>query len=124
MPKEFSRTRRVADQVQRELAELIQMEMRDPRLGMVTITGVEVTHEFERARIYFTVLGTQHDAETTSGILNQASGWLRHELAKRLKLRTTPELVFEYDTSMEEGNRLSALIDSVNPDHDTDSESS
>lgn len=118
MAKEFSRTRRVADQIQRNLAELIQMELGDPRVGMVTVTGVEVTHEFERARVYFTVLDenladkeqAKKSIETTTKALNNASGYLRTALARRLKLRTTPELVFIYDSSMEYGNRLSDLI--------------
>ena len=117
MAKEFGRARRVADQIQRYMAELIQMELGDPRLGMITVTGVEVTHEFERARVYFTVLGKSlnDDAhgEETAKLLNKAAGYLRSALAKRLKLRTTPELVFVYDTSMADGNRLSDLIDSA-----------
>lgn len=122
MAKEFSRTRRVADQIQRNMAELIQMELDDPRVGMVTVTGVEVTHEFERARVYFTVLGhnlsDEADAkkaiETTTAVLNKAAGYLRSALARRLKLRTTPQLVFIYDSSMEHGNRLTDLIKQSN----------
>jgi ribosome-binding factor A len=114
MAKEFSRTRRVADQIQRNLAELIQMELGDPRVGMVTVTGVEVTHEFERARIYFTVLGKtladKEQIDISTEVLNKAAGYLRSALAKRLKLRTTPQLIFVYDSSMEKGNRLSDLI--------------
>lgn len=117
MGKEFSRTRRVADQIQRHLAELIQKELGDPRIGMVTITAVEVTHEFEHARIYFTVLGKklddQEQVKKTTEVLGHAAGFLRKELARRLKLRTTPELVFVYDTSLEQGNRLTDLIDSA-----------
>lgn len=117
MAKEFSRTRRVADQIQRHMAELIQMELGDPRVGMVTVTAVEVTHEFERARVYFTVLGKdlndQSKVDETTEALNHAAGFLRRALAKRLKLRSTPELVFVYDASLEHGNKLSDLIDSV-----------
>lgn len=127
MAKEFSRTRRVADQIQRHMAELIQMELGDPRVGMVTITGVDVTHEFERARVYFTVLGNSlgekahpdkpavenEQARITADVLNKAAGYLRTALARRLKLRTTPQLVFIYDSSMEHGNRLTDLINSA-----------
>lgn len=127
MAKEYSRTRRVADQIQRHMAELIQMELGDPRVGMVTITGVDVTHEFERARVYFTVLGNSlgekvdpdkpavknEQAEITAKVLNKAAGYLRSALARRLKLRTTPQLIFIYDSSMEQGNRLSDLIKSA-----------
>jgi ribosome-binding factor A len=117
MAKEFSRTRRVADQIQRHMAELIQMELDDPRIGMVTVTAVDVSHEFEHARIYFTVMGKNLEeeslAEETTEVLNHAAGFLRRELARRLKLRTTPDLVFIYDTSLEQGNRMSNLIESV-----------
>jgi ribosome-binding factor A len=75
---------------------------------------VEVTHEFERARIYFTVLGKtladKEQIDITTEVLNKAAGYLRSALAKRLKLRTTPQLLFVYDSSMEKGNRLSDLI--------------
>ncbi|NOX93327.1 MAG: 30S ribosome-binding factor RbfA [Gammaproteobacteria bacterium] len=118
MAKEFSRTRRVADQIQRHMAELIQMELGDPRVGMVTVTGVDVTHEFERARVYFTVLDenladkeqAKRSVESSTLALNKAAGYLRTALARRLKLRTTPQLVFVYDSSMEYGNRLTDLI--------------
>ncbi|HHI92192.1 MAG TPA: 30S ribosome-binding factor RbfA [Gammaproteobacteria bacterium] len=118
MAKEFSRTRRVADQIQRHMAELIQMELGDPRVGMVTVTGVDVTHEFERARVYFTVLDenladkeqAKKSIESSTLALNKAAGYLRTALARRLKLRTTPQLVFIYDSSMEYGNRLTDLI--------------
>jgi len=109
--RDNSRGRRIADQIQRLLAELIQTEVRDPRLGMVTITAVEVTHELEHAKVFFTVLGDAAQAEETGHILNHAAGFLRSALARRLKLRTTPQLHFVYDTSIEHGNRLSALID-------------
>ena len=116
MAKEFSRTRRVADQIQRSMAELIQMELGDPRLGMVTVTAVEVTKEFESARVFFTVLGKElgdnSQIEETTATLNHAAGFLRSALAKRLKLRTTPKLIFVYDSSMERGNQLTDLINS------------
>ena len=137
MAKEYSRTRRVADQIQRHMAELIQMELGDPRVGMVTITGVDVTHEFERARIHFTVLGDSlgekahpdkpaienEQAKVTAQVLNKAAGYLRTALARRLKLRTTPQLIFIYDTSMEHGNRLTDLINSASASSSNEPES-
>jgi len=110
MAKEYSRGQRVGDEIQRQLAELIQTEIRDPRVGMVTITAVEVSHEFEHAKVYFTVLGDETEAEATAKVLNKAAGFLRSALARRLKLRTTPALHFHRDLSMERGNRLTALI--------------
>jgi ribosome-binding factor A len=113
MAKEFSRTRRVADEIQRDLAELIQKELGDPRIGMVTVTGVEVTHEFEHAKVYFSVLGDRAQAELSAKVLNKAAGFLRRELARRLKIRIIPQLHFIYDETIEKGNRLSALIDAA-----------
>lgn len=110
MAKEYSRGRRVGDEIQRQLAELIQSEIRDPRVGMVTITAVDVSHEFEHAKVHFTVLGDEAEAEVTAQVLNKAAGFLRSQLARRLKLRATPALHFQRDLSMERGNRLTALI--------------
>lgn len=113
MAKEYSRTRRVADEIQRNMAELIQMELGDPRIGMVTVTGVEVSHEFEHAKVYFSVLGDHAQVEITTKALNHAAGFLRRALAKRLKIRVVPQLHFVYDETIEKGNRLSALIDAA-----------
>jgi ribosome-binding factor A len=113
MPLEYSRGQRVADQIQRQLAQLIQQEVRDPRIGMVTLTAVEINRELDHAHIYVTVLGDQNDIDLALTGLKQASGYLRSKLASRLKLRTTPQLRFVFDKSLQEGNRLTALIDST-----------
>jgi len=109
--KEFSRTRRVGEQMQRELSELIQRELKDPRVGMITITGVEVSRDMSHAKVYVTVLGGEHSLEETLATLKHAAGFLRHELGHRMKLRIIPELHFFYDASIERGAHLSALID-------------
>lgn len=111
MPKDFSRTQRVAEQIQRELAELIQQEVKDPRIGMVTITDVEVTHDYAHAKIFFTLLGSAGQAPQAQVALQHAAGFLRSQLAHRMKLRVTPQLHFVYDTSVERGVHLSHLID-------------
>lgn len=112
MKKEFSRTERVGDQLQRELAQLINQELKDPRLGMVTVTAVEVTREFEHAKVFVTVMGAaEQDIKRNLSILNKAGGFLRRELGRRIRIRTIPELHFHYDESIERGMQLSALID-------------
>lgn len=111
MPKDFSRTRRVGEQMQRELAQLIQQEVNDPRIGMLTVTAVEVSRDFSHAKIFITSLTNEDDMQQTLEVLGRASGFLRHELGKRMKLRTIPELHFTHDKSVERGNRLSSLID-------------
>ncbi|MBL6746960.1 MAG: 30S ribosome-binding factor RbfA [Pseudomonadales bacterium] len=125
-----ARAQRIADQIQREIAVLIQLEMSDPRVGMVSVTGVDVSNDLAHAKIYITVLNSlagdeQINADTLSepGVLDQleieenlkalkkASGFLRTLLAKRLRLRVVPKLQFYYDSSIEQGQRLSDLID-------------
>ena len=106
-----ARLRRVAEQIQRDLSELIRLEVKDPRVGFVTLTGVDVTSDLTHAKIWFTTLGTQADHEQTSEGLNRASGFLRSALAHRIKTRTMPELHFLFDASVERGMHLSQLID-------------
>lgn len=112
MPKDYPRSRRIAEQIQRELSQVIRMELKDPRVtGMITITDVEVTRDQSHAKVFFTIFGDAvRIAETTQG-LQRAAGFLRSELAHRLLLRTVPQLEFEYDASVERGVRLSQLID-------------
>ncbi len=105
----FARTDRVAQQIQRELAELVRLEINDPRVRLVTITGVEVASDYSHAKIFFTRLDGKHD-EAQQG-LERAGGFLRSQLAHRLKLRVMPQLHFVYDASVERGSRLSQLID-------------
>lgn len=111
MPREFDRTRRINEQMQRELAQLIQQEIKDPRIGMVTVSAVEVTRDLSLARVFVSVLGENESPETVLAILDGASGFLRHELGRRMSLRSIPNLRFQFDKSISEGNRLSSLID-------------
>jgi ribosome-binding factor A len=112
LPKDYPRTRRIAEQIQRELAELIRLELKDPRVtGFVTVTGVEVSKDQSHAKVFFTLLdGEEKAAETTEG-LKRAAGFLRTQLAGRMQLRTVPQLDFKYDASVERGVRLTRLID-------------
>lgn len=113
MAKEYSRTQRIGDQMQRELATLIQREVRDPRLGMITVTGVDVARDLAHAKVFFTVMG-QEDPERIAlnlEILQDAAGYLRLLIGRAIKLRTVPQLHFHYDESVSRGARLSALIE-------------
>ncbi|MGB0691403.1 MAG: 30S ribosome-binding factor RbfA [Pseudomonadales bacterium] len=112
MPREFSRGRKVADLIQRELAILIQREVKDPRIGMVTVNEASVSRDLAFADIYFTVLPAENTGEVEE-ILNQAGGFLRSELAKILNTRTTPRLRFHYDATIENGARLSQAIEAA-----------
>ena len=113
MPKDFPRARRVADQMQRELPELIRQEVKDPRVGMLTITEVEVNRDMEFAKVYFTTLGGEPEHAACLQGLQRASGFLRTQLSHRMQLRVVPKLTFVYDRSVERGIELSQLIDSA-----------
>ncbi len=106
-----ARLARIADQIQRELSELIREELRDPRVRMVTVTGVEITRDQSHAKVWFTTLGSPEEAKACDEGLARAAGFLRAGLAHRLSTRTVPELHFAYDESIERGVRLSRLID-------------
>ncbi|MCP5191241.1 MAG: 30S ribosome-binding factor RbfA [Pseudomonadales bacterium] len=112
MAKEYSRIQRVADYLQRELAALIQHEVRDPRVGMVSITGVTVSRDLGHARIYVTVLGcdTAEDAGDSLEALNKAAGFLRSQLSRDSSMRSVPQLRFYFDSSVGQGRHLEDLI--------------
>jgi len=105
------RLRRVADQIQRELSALLHTELKDPRVGMITLTDVEVSPDLAHAKVFFTTLGDAEALARTEAGLKRAAGFLRSELGRRLKLRVTPEVRFVHDPSVERGARLSRLID-------------
>ena len=111
-----TRLARIADQIQREIAELVRTEVRDPRVGLVTFTGVELSRDQSHAKVFFTVLGAGGAIAEAQQGLERAAGFLRSQLAHRLTIRKVPELHFAYDESVERGVRLSKLIDeAVNP---------
>ena len=122
--KSFSRRDRVSEQIRRELAELIRTELKDPRVGMVSITGVDVSADYAHAKVYFSSMsGREHLDAVLMGLQN-ASGFLRRELGRRITIHTTPQLHFVFDESLERGADLSKLIQeavSISKASDTDS---
>ena len=113
MAREFKRGQRVADFLRKELSQLIQMELRDPRLGMVSITEVEISRDLSHAKIYVTSLGCDDKDSATEPlkVLNGAAGFLRSQIARSSTMRTTPQLHFFFDESVFRGQQLSSLID-------------
>ena len=113
MAKEFSRTHRVSDFLKKELATQIQLEIRDPRVGMCSVTDVEVSRDLSYARVYITLLGRETEDEAKEGVdaLNKAAGFLRSKIAKNNNARTTPKLRFYFDSSVVRGQHLSGLIE-------------
>lgn len=113
MSNDFKRTDRIAEMIQRKLSQIIQQEIKDPRMPtFVTICAVKVTADLSHAKVYFTALNS--DIKQTEQILNAAASYLRSALARSISLRTVPQLHFVYDESLEYGRRLSKLIDDVN----------
>ncbi len=116
MPKEFSRIDRIADQIQRELAQMIQREIKDPRLGMVTINAVKVSRDMGYADIYVSLLTTEELTEESESVqasldvLRKAAGFLRGQLGRAMKLRMVPHLRFHFDTLLGKSRRMDALI--------------
>jgi len=108
MAKDFSRSHRVAEQMQRELADLLMLELKDPRVSMVTITGVEVTGDMAHAKIFYSAAKASDSLQQG---LEKSSGFLRTQLGKRMLLRTVPQLHFVYDASIDNGMKMSKLID-------------
>jgi ribosome-binding factor A len=107
------RQRRVADQIQRELSEILRTELKDPRVGMITLTGVEVSPDLAHAKVFFTSLAEAERREEALLGLARASGFLRTMLGARLKTYNVPELRFFYDASVESGIRLTHLIEAA-----------
>ena len=109
MPKGYARTDRIAEQIQREVAQLLRLDVKDPRVRMITLTGVEVTKDYSHAKVFYTTVDGVSDAVQQG--LEHASGYLRSQLAHSMKLRIMPQLHFVYDPSIEHGAHLSQLID-------------
>ena len=124
MPRDFPRTRRVGEQLQRELAVLIRDQLSDPRLGMVSISAVEVSRDLSHAKVFVSTLGTRQEADDSLHVLQGAAGYLRRMLGQRVQMRNIPQLSFRLDQSMAEGARISALIDAAVSDVSQDTDNS
>jgi len=108
------RVGRVGEQIKKELSQMLQTEIKDPRIGFVTITGVEVTNDLSIAKVYLSVMGDEQEKEETLQALAKATGFIRSELGRRIRLRKTPELIFQIDRSIEYGSRIEELIAKLN----------
>jgi ribosome-binding factor A len=106
----FSRRDRIAEQIRRELAEVIRTELRDPRVGMISLTDVQVSPDYAHAKIFFSSLAGSDTLESVQEGLEKAAGFLRSELGKRISIHMTPQLHFVFDESLERGAQLSKLI--------------
>ena len=107
------RANRVAEQMKKELGGIIGQKLKDPRIGFVTVTDVEVTGDLQQATIFISVLGSESEKEDTLKGLNKAKGFIRTEIGQRIRLRITPEINFEFDESVAYGNRIDSLLRQV-----------
>jgi len=121
---EFQRSHRVAEQIHKEISALLIKGLKDPRIGFVTITAVEVTSDMGLARIFFSAFGSDAEVKNTEKGLKSSVPYLRRELGKRLRLRFVPELLFQFDHSLAYGNHIDALLRQVSTEHTDDQDDS
>jgi ribosome-binding factor A len=114
LAKSALRAGRLRDYLLREVSELIRSKIRDPRVGQITVTDVDVSLDGSFARVYFTRLGEDHDKELLEKILNNAQGFVRSQIAKNLNMRVMPNIAFKYDDTLEQGDRISRLLSAAN----------
>lgn len=113
---EFSRANRVAESIHKEVSSLLLKGLKDPRIGFVTITAVDVTPDLHLARIYFSVMGDEEARKNTQKGLSSSIPYIRRELGRRLRMRYVPDILFQYDSSLEYGNRIESLIREIHSD--------
>ncbi|HHT72504.1 MAG TPA: 30S ribosome-binding factor RbfA [Firmicutes bacterium] len=105
---------RITEDIKRAVSDIISRQVKDPRLGMVSITDVDLSRDFSVAKIFFSVLGDEQAIQDSLAGLNNAKGFIRTELARRVRMRHTPEIVFVYDESLERGARINAILRELN----------
>lgn len=110
------RSNRVAEQMKKEITDIIARKIKDPAVGFITVTEVAVTGDLQQATVYITSLGTDRERNETLKALDKASGFIRSEIGSRIRLRRTPELAFEFDTAIEYGNKIDALLRGLHED--------
>lgn len=116
------RSKQVGEQMKKELSEIISRKIKDPRVGFVTVTDVEVTGDLQQATVYISVLGDEQKKEETLIGLSKAKGFIRSEIGKRIRLRKTPEIFFEFDESIDYGNRIETLLNQIQREENKDNE--
>ncbi|MFA1820632.1 30S ribosome-binding factor RbfA [Virgibacillus oceani] len=108
------RANRVAEQMKKELGEILTSKIKDPRVGFVTVTDVEVTGDLQQATVFISVLGDEKEKQDSLLGLSKAKGFIRSEIGQRIRLRKTPELLFEFDEALEHGNRIETILRDLN----------
>jgi ribosome-binding factor A len=107
------RPQRLALQIQHEISLILSRDMKDRRLGFVTITGVDLSADLRHARVFVSILGSEAEKKDSLETLNHAAGWIRHELGQRIRVKFLPELVFRADSSQDYGDRIDRLLEEI-----------
>lgn len=108
------RVNRISEQIKKEVGDILNTKLKDPRIGFVTVTDVEVTNDLQQATIFISILGDEEEKQSTLVGLTKASGFIRSEIGKRIQLRKTPEIKFSYDESLEYGNKIESILRKLN----------
>jgi ribosome-binding factor A len=116
------RPTRLGEQMKKEMSDIISRKIKDPRIGFVTVTDVQVTGDLQQAKVYISVLGDEEQKQNTLKGLAKAKGFIRSEIGQRIRLRKTPEILFEFDESIDYGNRIETLIGELHRDRKDDHE--
>ena len=116
---DFERTARVNEAVKEEIADILEKKLKDPRIGFVTVTGVDVSPDLKYADVFVSIMGSKDDQEASFKILKGAKGFIRSELGKRLRIKFLPDLSFRIDESIEEGMRITKLIDKIHREEES-----
>ncbi|MBI1921081.1 MAG: ribosome-binding factor A [Geobacter sp.] len=118
----YKRSEKIAEAVHEFISGLLVKGLKDPRIGFVTITAVEVSDDLHLAKVYFTVIGSDEEKKAAQDGLNSSRSFLRREMGKQMKMRYVPDIVFRYDTSLEYGNRIDSLLRNIATEHGPDTE--
>ncbi|MFD2443564.1 30S ribosome-binding factor RbfA [Bacillus sp. CGMCC 1.16607] len=116
------RANRVGEQMKKELSDIIGRKIKDPRIGFVTVTDVQVSGDLQQAKVYISVLGDEEQRENTLKGLAKAKGFIRTEVGQRIRLRKTPEIIFEWDESIDYGNRINTILHQLQEDSGKDNQ--
>lgn len=120
MNKGYSRAERVADLLKEEISQILFREVKDPRIGFITITGVEVSRDLQLAKVFYTALGEAGNPGESSQALERVSPFIKRHLGKRLRMRTIPDILFRYDHSLDYGSRIDAILDQLKSEEPLD----
>lgn len=112
------RNSRIGEQMKKELSQIIQREIKDPRIGFVTVTGVEVTGDLQQAKVFISVMGSDEQKENSVKALQKAKGFIRSEVGRKIQLRHTPDLIFKMDESIEYGSKIENLLNDIKKETD------